>query len=85
MLLKDSNFFAAMESFIKNNMTSVEPVIEARNQKQRENSFCSSCGLCSVQAWPVEQSIKSCVFTNGWLGEREKKLFGRERSLDEDD
>jgi 3,8-divinyl protochlorophyllide a 8-vinyl-reductase (ferredoxin) len=83
MLLKDSNFFAAMESFIKNNMTSVEPVSEARNQQQRENGLCSSCGLCSVQAWPVEQSVQSCVFKNGWLGEREKELFGRERSLDD--
>ncbi|NTV99514.1 MAG: coenzyme F420 hydrogenase, partial [Chlorobiaceae bacterium] len=25
----------------------------------------------------------SCVFRNGWLGEREKQLFGRERNLDD--
>ncbi len=50
---------------------------------QTEKKLCSSCGLCSVQSWPVEESIQSCVFKNGWLGEREKKLFGRERSLDD--
>ena len=50
---------------------------------QTEKGLCCSCGLCSVQTWPVEESIQSCVFKNGWLGEREKKLFGRERSLDD--
>ncbi|NTV06700.1 MAG: coenzyme F420 hydrogenase [Chlorobiaceae bacterium] len=50
---------------------------------QTDKKICSSCGLCSIQAWPVEQSFESCVFMNGWLGEREKKLFGRERSLDD--
>ncbi len=72
-----------METLIKNNMTSIETVIEAGNQKQQKNNLCSSCGLCSVQAWPVEQSVMSCVFKNEWLGKREKKLFGRERSLDD--
>ena len=48
-----------------------------------EKALCSSCGLCSVQSWPIEESIQSCVFKNGWLGERERKLFGRERSLDD--
>jgi coenzyme F420 hydrogenase subunit beta len=33
-----------------------------------------------VKAWPAQESIKSCVFTTGWLGSREKALFGRERS-----
>ncbi|NTU97451.1 MAG: coenzyme F420 hydrogenase [Chlorobiaceae bacterium] len=47
------------------------------------NKLCSSCGLCSVREWPAEKSVLSCVFRNGWLGEREKKLFGRERSLDD--
>jgi 3,8-divinyl protochlorophyllide a 8-vinyl-reductase (ferredoxin) len=50
---------------------------------QTNKRICSSCGLCSIQAWPVAQSIESCVFENGWLGVREKKLFGRERSLDD--
>jgi coenzyme F420 hydrogenase subunit beta len=50
---------------------------------QTEKALCSSCGLCSVKTWPVEESVQSCVFTNGWLGEREKKFFGRERSLDD--
>ena len=50
---------------------------------QTEKGLCSSCGLCSIQAWPVEESIASCVFKNGWLGERERKLFGRERSFDD--
>lgn len=48
-----------------------------------DKGLCSSCGLCSNQAWPVEQSLQSCVFKNGWLGEREKQLFGRERKLDD--
>ncbi len=50
---------------------------------QTEKGLCSSCGLCSIQAWPVEESNASCVFNNGWLGERERKLFGRERSFDD--
>ena len=29
----------------------------------------------------MHESIQSCVFKNGWLGESEKKLFGRERDL----
>jgi len=44
---------------------------------------CSSCGLCSITEWPMRESIRSCVFTNGWLGEREKRLFGRERNPDD--
>jgi 3,8-divinyl protochlorophyllide a 8-vinyl-reductase (ferredoxin) len=50
---------------------------------KKETRLCSSCGLCSMQEWPSEQNIRSCVFRNGWLGERETKLFGRERSLDD--
>ncbi|NTW55840.1 MAG: coenzyme F420 hydrogenase [Chlorobiaceae bacterium] len=48
-----------------------------------EKKMCSSCGLCSMQIWPAEENISSCVFRNGWLGEREIRLFGRERSLDD--
>ncbi len=51
--------------------------------KQIEKGLCSSCGLCSVKSWPAEESLQSCVFANGWLGEREKKLFGRQRSLED--
>ena len=47
-----------------------------------EKGICSSCGLCSIQEWPMHESIQSCVFKNGWLGKREKKLFGRERQAD---
>ena len=47
--------------------------------------LCSMCGLCMVKAWPAQESIKSCVFTTGWLGSREKALFGRERSRDNPD
>ena len=47
-----------------------------------EKGICSSCGLCSIQDWPMHESIQSCVFKNGWLGKREKKLFGRERKAD---
>jgi len=38
-----------------------------------------------VGTWPAQESIKSCVFTSGWLGSREKALFGRERSRDNPD
>ena len=47
-----------------------------------EKGICSSCGLCSIKEWPMHESIRSCVFKNGWLGGREKKLFERERKLD---
>ncbi len=47
-----------------------------------EKGICSSCGLCSIQEWPMHESVRSCVFKNGWLGKREKKLFERERKLD---
>ena len=47
-----------------------------------EKGICSSCGLCSTQEWPMHESLQSCVFKNGWLGKREKKLFGRERKPD---
>ena len=30
----------------------------------------------------MQESIQSCVFKNGWLGKREKQLFGRERQQD---
>lgn len=50
--------------------------------KTGNQGICSSCGLCSSQEWPMQESIQSCVFKNGWLGKREKTLFGRERTLD---
>jgi coenzyme F420 hydrogenase subunit beta len=46
-------------------------------------TLCSSCGLCSNREWPVAESLQSCVFRIGWLGEKERRLFGRERSLDD--
>ncbi|RDD30816.1 hypothetical protein CR161_08970 [Prosthecochloris sp. ZM] len=46
-----------------------------------KKGICSSCGLCSSTQWPMHESIQSCVFKNGWLGESEKKLFGRQRDL----
>jgi coenzyme F420-reducing hydrogenase beta subunit len=42
-------------------------------------SLCSSCGLCSNNAWSSKESVQSCVFRTGWLGAGEKRLFGRER------
>ena len=48
---------------------------------QQEKGVCSSCGLCSVRQWPVEESLKSCVFRNGWIGELEQSVFGRRRDL----
>ncbi|MEE9905717.1 Coenzyme F420 hydrogenase/dehydrogenase, beta subunit C-terminal domain [Chlorobium sp.] len=44
--------------------------------------ICSACGLCSIQEWPAHESIQSCVFKNGWLGDLEKQLFGRERNFE---
>ncbi len=43
------------------------------------SSLCSSCGLCSNRLWPTKESLESCVFNTGWLGEHERALFGRER------
>ncbi len=43
--------------------------------------LCSSCGLCTIQEWPIDESQTSCVFKTGWLGESEKHLFGRERCI----
>ncbi len=50
---------------------------------QTEKEICSSCGLCSIQEWPIQERLQSCVFKNGWLGNLERQLFGRERSLDD--
>jgi coenzyme F420 hydrogenase subunit beta len=36
-----------------------------------------------LKEWATEVNIESCVFKNGWLGQREEKLFGRERCLDD--
>jgi 3,8-divinyl protochlorophyllide a 8-vinyl-reductase (ferredoxin) len=47
--------------------------------------LCSLCGLCMVKAWPAREGIKSCIFFSGWLGSRERALFGRERSRDNPD
>ena len=52
-----------------------------QSDSKPEKGICSSCGLCSIQEWPMHESLQSCVFANGWLGKKEKKLFGRERSL----
>ena len=43
--------------------------------------LCSLCGLCMAGSWPAKESMRICVFNTGWLGAKEKKLFGRERSL----
>jgi coenzyme F420 hydrogenase subunit beta len=47
--------------------------------------LCSMCGLCMVEAWTPQESIQSCVFTIGWLGKQEESLFGRRRSLKNQD
>ena len=47
--------------------------------------LCSLCGLCMAGSWPSKESMRTCVFNTGWLGDKEKKLFGRERSLDNDE
>jgi len=45
----------------------------------KKETICSSCGLCSVRSWPSKESIESCVFNTGWLGDKEVKIFGRQR------
>jgi coenzyme F420-reducing hydrogenase beta subunit len=48
--------------------------------------ICSECGLCeNHRAWPAKESIESCVFKLGWLGEQEEAVFGRERYLTDAD
>jgi len=47
--------------------------------------LCSMCGLCMVDAWSPDEGVSSCVFTHGWLGDEEKKVFGRGRSLEDDE
>ncbi len=46
---------------------------------------CSHCGLCMGDAWPKAAGMKSCVFSTGWLGDHEARLFGRTRRLDDED
>lgn len=47
--------------------------------------LCSHCGLCMGDAWPVQESLESCVFNTGWLGKHEERLFGRKRDPHDDD
>jgi coenzyme F420 hydrogenase subunit beta len=54
------------------------PVVDKGNGRK----LCSLCGLCMVKAWPAKEGIEGCVFTLGWLGDQEMKVFGRERSKD---
>lgn len=61
------------------------PVLADARSKTRKETLCSSCGLCPIRAWPAKESYQSCVFELGWLGEAERDLFGRERSLDDPD
>ncbi len=46
---------------------------------------CSRCGLCMGDAWPAEESLRSCVFNTGWLGSHEERLFGRKRNPQDND
>lgn len=61
------------------------PVLADARSQTRKETLCSSCGLCPIRAWPAKESYQSCVFELGWLGEAERDLFGRERSLDDPD
>lgn len=51
-----------------------------KHEKFRQK-LCSLCGLCMTDAWPAKECMRSCVFNTGWLGSKERDLFGRERSL----
>ena len=50
-----------------------------------DEPLCSRCGLCMGDAWPEEESLRSCVFNTGWLGVHEDRLFGKRRDLHDDD
>ncbi|NTV01752.1 MAG: coenzyme F420 hydrogenase [Chlorobiaceae bacterium] len=50
-----------------------------------DETLCSHCGLCMGNAWPEEESLRSCVFNTGWLGKHEERLFGRQRNPQDDD
>ncbi|WP_232319814.1 hypothetical protein [Prosthecochloris sp. HL-130-GSB] len=52
-------------------------------QQSIDKGICSSCGLCSVKTWPMQESIRSCVFKNGWVDPLEEKIFGRKRNTDD--
>jgi len=52
-------------------------------QSAIDKGICSSCGLCSVKTWPMQESIRSCVFKNGWVDPLEEKIFGRKRNIDD--
>ncbi|MBC8042039.1 MAG: Coenzyme F420 hydrogenase/dehydrogenase, beta subunit C-terminal domain [Rhizobacter sp.] len=55
------------------------------HQTAHRETLCSTCGLCEVRAWPAKESIQSCVFKLGWLGEQESNVFGRERRVEDED
>ena len=50
-----------------------------------DEQLCSHCGLCMGNAWPEEESLRSCVFNTGWLGRHEERLFGRTRNPQDND
>ena len=50
-----------------------------------DEPLCSHCGLCMGNAWPTEESLRSCVFNTGWLGRHEERLFGRRRNPEDND
>jgi 3,8-divinyl protochlorophyllide a 8-vinyl-reductase (ferredoxin) len=56
------------------------PVIQPEPiQSSVKETLCSQCGLCQVRAWSAKESYESCVFENGWLGQQEIDVHGRER------
>lgn len=61
------------------------PILSADEQPTRKETLCSACGLCHIRAWSAKESFQSCVFEQGWLGEAERDLYGRERRLDNPD
>jgi coenzyme F420 hydrogenase subunit beta len=36
-------------------------------------------------AWPVQESVESCVFHSGWVDNHEQRLFGKARNPDDSD
>lgn len=63
------------------NVTATPPI----STSQGRETLCSQCGLCHIRSWEAKESIESCVFKLGWLGKQESDVFGRERSLENED
>lgn len=65
---------------MKHRHTPAIPLPPGIEHPRYDQPLCSRCGLCMGKAWPEEESLQSCVFNSGWLGNHEERLFGRRRN-----